>query len=93
MKRNKSYFIILFTMEKIAISYRMMVMLIVALGFVSINSRISVFGQADNVSSGTATNFAEVYKDTNQTGNTTRDNMGPVDQAVEGLLDGHEDTK
>ncbi len=93
MKRNKSYFIILFTMEKIAIYYRMMVMLIVALGFVSINSRISVLGQADNVSSGTATNFAEIYKETNQTGNNTRDNTGPVDQAVEGLLDGHEDTK
>jgi len=60
MKRNKSYFIIPFTMEKIAISHGIVVMLIVALGFVSINSMISVLGQTDNISSGTATNFADI---------------------------------
>ncbi len=68
-------------------------MLIVAPGFVSMNSMISVLGQTDNISSGTATNFADIYKETNQTGNNTRDNMGPVDQAIEGLLGGDEDSK
>jgi hypothetical protein len=54
---------------------------------------ISVLGQSDNVSSGTATNFADIAKQTNQTGNSTRDNMGPVGQAVEGLLDDKEGDK
>jgi hypothetical protein len=88
MKRNKSYFIIWFTMEKIAISHRVVVVvLIMSLGFIPIGSMISVLGQSDNVSSGTATNFADIAKQTNQTGNSTRNNMGPVGQAVEGLLD------
>jgi hypothetical protein len=95
MKRNKSYFIISFTMEKIAISHRVVVviMLIMSLGFVPIGSMISVLGQSDNVSSGTATNFADIAKQTNQTGNSTRNNMGPVGQAVEGLLDDEEGDK
>ena len=75
-------------MEKIAISYgTIVVMLILSLGFISIGSMISVFGQSDNVSNGTATNFADIAKQTNQTGNSTKDNMGPVGQAVKGLLD------
>jgi hypothetical protein len=94
MKRNKSYFIISFTMEKIAIPHTIVVvMLIMSLGFISIGSMISVLGQSDNVSSGTATNFADIAKQTNQTGNSTRDNMGPVGQAVEGLLDDKEGDK
>lgn len=94
MKRNKSNFIISFTMEKITISQRIaVVILIMSLGFISIGSMISVLGQSDNVSSGTATNFADIAKQTNQTGNSTRDNMGPVGQAVEGLLDDKEGDK
>jgi hypothetical protein len=89
MKRNKSYFSISFTMEKITISYTIggVVMLIMALGFIPIDSMISVLGQTDNVSSGTATNFTDIAKQTNQTGNSTRDSMGPIGQAVEGLFD------
>jgi hypothetical protein len=94
MKRNKSNFIISFTMEKITISHRIaVVILIMSLGFISIGSMISVLGQSDNVSSGTATNFADIAKQTNQTENSTRDNMGPVGQAVEGLLDDKEGDK
>ncbi len=94
MKRNKSYSIISFTMEKIAISYGIVVvMLILSVGVISIGSMISVFGQSDNVSSGTATNFADIAKQTNQTGNSTKDNMGPVGQAVKGLLDDEEGGK
>ena len=89
MKRNKSYFSISSTMEKITISNTIVVvvMLIMALGFIPIDSMISVLGQTDNVSSGTATNFTDIAKQTNQTGNSTRDSMGPIGQAVEGLFD------
>ena len=81
-------------MEKIAIFHRIVVViLIISLEFISIGSMISVLGQSDNVSSGTATNFADIAKQNNQTGNSTRDNMGPVDQAVEGLLDDKEGDK
>jgi hypothetical protein len=39
-------------MEKIAISYGIVVvMLILSIGFISIGSMMSVFGQSDNVSS------------------------------------------
>lgn len=88
MKRNKSYFSISFTMKKITISYTIVVvvMLIMALGFIPIDSMVSVLGQTDNVSSGTATNFTDIAKQTNQTGNSTRDSMGPIGQAVEGLF-------
>jgi hypothetical protein len=73
-------------MKKITISYTIVVvvMLIMALGFIPM---ISVLGQTDNVSSGTATNFTDIAKQTNQTGNSTRDSMGPIGQAVEGLFD------
>ena len=89
MKRNKSYFSISSTIEKITISNTIVVvvMLIMALGFIPIDSMISVLGQTDNVSSGTATNFTDIAKQTNQTGNSTRDSMGPIGQAVEGLFD------
>lgn len=81
-------------MEKIVIPHRIVVvMLIMSLGFISIGSMISVLGQSDNVSSGTATNFADIAKQNNQTGNSTRDNMGPVGQAVEDLLDDKEGDK
>jgi hypothetical protein len=73
-------------MKKITISYTIVVfvMLIMALGFIPM---ISVLGQTNNVSSGTATNFTDIAKQTNQTGNSTRDSMGPIGQAVEGLFD------
>ena len=69
MKRNKSYFSISSTIEKITISNTIVVvvMLIMALGFIPIDSMISVIGQTDNVSSGTATNFTDIAKQTNQT--------------------------
>jgi hypothetical protein len=51
------------------------------------NTIIRMVGQRDNVSSGTATNFTDIAKQTNQTGNSTRDSMGPIGQAVEGLFD------
>ena len=63
-------------------------MLIMALGFTPLDSLISVLGQTDNVSSGTATNFADIVKQTNKTGNRTGDDMGPIGQAVEGLFGG-----
>ena len=88
MKSNKSYFSISFTMEKITMSNTIVVvMLIMALGSFPIYSTVSVFGQTDNVSSGTATNFADIVKQTNQTGNSTKDGMDPVGQAVENLFD------
>lgn len=89
MKRNKSYFSISSTMEKITVSNTIVVvaMLIMALGFILIDSMVSVLGQTDNVSSGTATNFTDIAKQTNQTGNSTQDSMGPIGQAVEGLFD------
>jgi hypothetical protein len=82
-------------MEKITIcnTIVVVVMLITALGFIPIDSIVSVLGQTDNVSSGTATNFTDIAKQTNQTGNNTRDGMSPVGQAVEGLFDGSEGRK
>lgn len=76
-------------MKKITISCTIVVvvMLIMAFGFIPIDSMVSVLGQTDNVSSGTATNFTDIAKQTNQTGNSTRDSMGPIGQAVEGLFD------
>jgi hypothetical protein len=85
MKRNKSYFSISSTMEKITISNTIVVAtLIMAIAFVPIDSIVYVLGQSDNVSSGTATNFTDIAKQSNQTG----DSMGPIGQAVEGLFDG-----
>jgi hypothetical protein len=85
MKRNKSYFSISSTMEKITISNTIVVAtLIMAIAFIPIDSIVYVLGQSDNVSSGTATNFTDIAKQSNQTG----DNMGPIGQAVEGLFDG-----
>jgi hypothetical protein len=85
MKRNKSYFSISSTMEKITISNTIVVAtLIMAIAFISIDSIVYVLGQSDNVSSGTATNFTDIAKQSNQTG----DSMGPIGQAVEGLFDG-----
>jgi hypothetical protein len=85
MKRNKSYFSISSTMEKITISNTIVVVtLIMAIAFIPIDSIVYVLGQSDNVSSGTATNFTDIAKQSNQTG----DNMGPIGQAVEGLFDG-----
>ncbi len=63
-------------------------MLITALGFTPLDSVISVLGQTDNVSSGTGTNFADIIKQSNKTGNSTGDDMGPIGQAVEGLFGG-----
>lgn len=57
-------------MKKI-ISNTIVVTLIMALVFTSLDSVISVLGQTDNVSSGTATNFADIVKQTNKTGNST----------------------
>ena len=62
-------------------------MLIMALVFTSLDSVIFVLGQTDNVSSGTATNFADIVKQTNKTGNSTGEDMGPIGQAVKDLLD------
>jgi hypothetical protein len=85
MKRNKSYFSISSTMEKITISNTIVVVtLIMAIAFIPIDSIVYVLGQSDNVSSGTATNFTDIAKQSNQTG----DSMGPIGQAVEGLFDG-----
>ena len=86
MKRNKSYFSISSTMEKITISNTIVVLvtLIMAVAFIPIDSIVYVLGQSDNVSSGTATNFTDIAKQSNQTG----DSMGPIGQAVEGLFDG-----
>jgi hypothetical protein len=85
MKRNKSYFSISSTMEKITISNTIVVAtLIMAIAFIPIDSIVYVLGQSDNVSSGTATNFTDIAKQSNQTG----DSMGPIGQAVEGLFDG-----
>ena len=61
-------------------------MLIMILGFVPVYSIVFVFGQQENVSRGTATNFADIVKQNNQTGNNTGHNMGPIDQAIEGLF-------
>ena len=74
-------------MKKI-ISITIVVMLITALGFTPLDSVISVLGQTDNVSSGTGTNFADIIKQSNKTGNSTGDDMGPIGQAVEGLFGG-----
>jgi hypothetical protein len=85
MKRNKSYFSISSTMEKITISNTIVVVtFIMAIAFIPIDSIVYVLGQSDNVSSGTATNFTDMAKQSNQTG----DSMGPIGQAVEGLFDG-----
>jgi hypothetical protein len=51
------------------------VTLIMALVFTPLDSVISVLGQTDNVSSGTATNFADIVKQTNKTGNSTGEDM------------------
>jgi hypothetical protein len=84
MKRNKSYFSISSTMEKITISNTIVVAtLIMAIAFIPIDSIVYVLGQSDNVSSGTATNFTDMAKQNNQTG----DSMRPIGQAVEGLFD------
>ena len=74
-------------MKKI-ISNTIVVMLIIALVFIPLDSVISVLAQTDNVSSGTATNFADIVKQTNKTGNSTGEDMGPIGQAVEGLFGG-----
>ena len=79
-------------MKKI-ISNTIVVMLIMSLVFTSLDSIISVFGQTDNVSSGTATNFADIVKQTNKTGNSTGEDMGPIGQAVKDLLDGNNANK
>jgi hypothetical protein len=80
-------------MKKI-ISNTIVVMLIMALVFTPLDSVISVLGQTDNVSSGTATNFADIVKQTNKTGNSTEgEDMGPIGQAVEGLFDGNNANK
>ena len=79
-------------MKKI-ISNTIVVMLIMALVFIPLDSVISVLGQTDNVSSGTATNFADIVKQTNKTGNSTGEDMGPIGQAVEGLFDGNNANK
>ena len=79
-------------MKKI-ISNTIVVMVIMALGFTPLDSVISVLGQTDNVSSGTATNFADIVKQTNKTGNSTGEDMGPIGQAVEGLFDGNNANK
>jgi hypothetical protein len=73
-------------MKKI-ISNTIVVTLIMALVFTPLDSVISVLGQTDNVSSGTATNFADIVKQTNKTGNSTGEDMGPIGQAVEDLFD------
>jgi hypothetical protein len=70
------------------ISNTIVVMLITALGFTSLDSVISALGQTDNVSSGTGTNFADIIKQSNKTGNSTGNDMGPIGQAVEGLFGG-----
>ena len=79
-------------MKKI-ISNTIVVMLIMALVFIPLDSVISVFAQTDNVSSGTATNFADIVKQTNKTGNSTGEDKGPISQAVEGLFDGNNANK
>jgi hypothetical protein len=79
-----------------------MFMLIMILGFVPVYSIVFVFGQQENVSRGTGTNFvfgqqenvsrgtgtnfADIVKQNNQIGNNTGHNMGPIDQAIEGLF-------
>jgi hypothetical protein len=63
-----------------------MFMLIMILGFVPVYSIAFVFGQQENVSRGTGTNFADIVKQNNQIGNNTGHNMGPIDQAIEGLF-------
>ena len=68
-------------------------MLIMALVFIPLDSVISVLAQTDNVSSGTATNFADIVKQTNKTGNSTGEDKGPIGQAVEGLFDGNNANK
>ena len=79
-------------MKKI-ISNTIVVMVILALGFTPLDYVISVLGQTDNVSSGTATNFADIVKQTNKTRNSTGDDVGPIGQAVEGLLGGNNANK
>lgn len=79
-------------MKKI-ISNTIVVMVIMALGFTPLDSVISVLGQTDNVSSGTATNFADIVKQTNKTRNSTGEGIGPIGQAVEGLFDGNNANK
>jgi hypothetical protein len=79
-------------MKKI-ISNTIVVMLIMALVFIPLDSVISVLAQTDNVSSGTATNFADIVKQTNKTGNSTGEDKGPISQAVEGLFDGNNANK
>jgi hypothetical protein len=75
-------------MEKITISNTIVVVtLIMAIAFIPIDSIAYVLGQSDNVSSGSATNFSDIVKQSNQTENGTRDGMGPIGQTVEGLFD------
>lgn len=39
------------------------------------------------------TNFADIVKQTNKTGNSTGEDMGPIGQAVEGLFVGNNANK